>query len=404
MYPRRCADTGTGGRTLTERVDLDELLTLARDTSRGARSSLVAVLGDLFAEHESEHERVLSERERALMTEILQKLVREVEHTVREQLARHLAESTEAPPDLVRELANDDADVAAPILMRSPLLEDTDLIAVIRHRTQQHKLAVAQRPDVSAPVSDELVGTGDDDVMVTLLQNTSARISEATAAYLTEQAKTLDRLQEPLVARDELTPELARRLYWYVSAALRHRILNHHAIPEAALDDALERAVEEIADSGRASSRPLARRNRMAWELADRVLAARGIDAAIILKALRAGEMPLFEALFGRFTGLRAPRLQRVIYEDDGRMLAVVARALDVRRDDFMPLYLLTRRDSPENDTGTNLWRVLRLFDSVSRDSAGALLTRWCREPDYVDAIEDIEEHEGGAAQHASRA
>lgn len=385
---------------MTGRVDLDELLGLARDTSRGARASLVAALGDLFGERE----RVLSERERALMTEILQKLVREVEGSVREQLARHLADSTQAPADLVRDLANDGPDVAAPILMRSPLLADADLIAVIRHRTQQHKLAVAQRPDVSEPVSDELVATGDDDVIVTLLQNTNARISEATTAYLTEQAKTLDRLQEPLVARDELTPELSRRLYWYVSAALRHQILTHHAIPESALDDALERAVEEVADSARVGTRPLAQRNWMAWELADRVQAARGIDMTIILKALRTGEMPLFEALFGRFTGLRAPRLQHVIYEDDGRMLAVVARAKDLRRDDFMPLYLLTRRESPEADSGTNLWRVLRLFDGVPRESARTLLARWSRDPDYLDAIEDIEEHEGGAAQYPGAA
>lgn len=376
-------------------MDLERLLELARGTSRGARSDLVAALGDLFAERE----RVLSERERALMTEILQKLVRDVEGSVRQQLARHLAESTQAPSNLVRELANDDADVAAPILMRSPLLADADLIAVVRHRTQQHKLAVAQRPDVREAVSDELVASGDDDVIVTLLQNANARISEATTAYLTEQAKTLDRLQEPLVAREELTPDLARRLYWYVSAALRQQILHHHAIPESALDDALERAVEELADSGRASMRPLAQRNRMAWELADRVEAARGIDMAIVLKALRTGEMPLFEALFGRFTGLRAPRLQYIIYEDDGRMLAAVARAMDVRRDDFMPLYLLTRRENPSDDSGTNLWRVLRLFDSVPRESARTLLARWCRDPDYVDAIEDIEEHERGAAQ-----
>mgnify|MGYP006424310405 CR=1 FL=1 len=388
----------TGRRDLTGTVDLDRLLRLARDTSRGARSSLVAALGDLFAERE----RVLTERERALMTEILQKLVREVEGTVREQLARHLADSTAAPPDLVRDLANDGADVAAPILMRSPLLEDDDLIAVVRHRTQQHKLAVAQRADVSEPVSDALVSTDDDDVIVTLLQNTNARISSATAAYLTEQAKTLDRLQEPLVAREDLSPELARRLYWYVSAALRRQILNNHAIPESDLDDALERAVEDIADSGRAGGRPLAQRNRMAWELAARVDSVRGIDMAIILKALRTGEMPLFEALFGRFTGLRPPRLQYVIYEDDGRMLAVVARALDVRRDDFMPLYLLTRRDSPTDEAGTNLWRVLRLFDTVPHGSARTLLARWCRDPDYVDAIEDIEEHEGAPAQHPS--
>ena len=384
------------------RPDLEDLLALARETSQHARASLADTLADVF----SDGERVLSERERALMTDILQKLVRQVEWTVRRNLADRLARAAQAPAPLVRELAHDSAEVAAPVLLESPLLKDADLIAVVRHRTRQHQLAVAQRPDVSEPVSDALVETGDQDVIVTLLRNPTARISEATTTYLAEQAKSLDRLQEPLIAREELGPELARRLYWYVSAALRQRILTNHAISEAELDDALEDVVAELAARGDHREQPLDHRNGAAWDLADRIAEARGIDAGIVLKALRAGEMPLFEALFGRFTGLRPPRLHYAIYEGNGRMLAVIARAMDIARSDFVPLYLLTRHEDRDgrDDADSNLWRVLQLFDTVPRSAARTLLHRWCRDPDYIDAIEQIEAYQGGAPRYAGNA
>jgi uncharacterized protein (DUF2336 family) len=376
--------------------DLENLLTLARDTSRRSRASLAAALGDLFVDGE----RTLTERERALMTEILHKLVRDMEWRVRARLADRLAGAPQAPPELVRELARDDAEIAAPVLLHSPLLRDADLIAVVQHRTRQHQLAVAQRPDVSERVSDALVETGDADVIVTLLRNPQARISEATTAYLAEQAKRVDKLQEPLIAREELTPELARRLYWYVSAALRQRILARHPIPAAALDDALETVVGELADArGTAEAGP----TPSAWVLADRIAESRGIDVALLLKTLRAGEMPLFEALFGRFTGLRPPRLQYALYDGDGRMLAVIARAMDMARTDFVPLYLLTRYDghARQETAGNNLWGVLRLFDAVPGSAARTLLDRWRRDPAYIDAIEQIEEAQGGAPRHS---
>lgn len=376
--------------------DLQHLFSLARETSQRSRASLAAALGDLFADGE----RTLTERERALMTEILHKLVRELESRVRARLADRLARAPQAPADLLRELANDDAEIAAPVLLHSPLLNDSDLIAVVQHRTRQHQLAVAQRADVSEPVSDALVETGDADVIVTLLRNPHARISEATTAYLTEQAKRVDKLQEPLIAREELTPDLARRLYWYVSAALRQRILERHPISETMLDDALENVVGELTADRR---QPQRADTASAWALADRIAESRGIDIAFVLNALRAGEMPLFEALFGRFTGLKPPRLQDVIYEGDGRMLAVVARALDVARSDLVPLYLLTRHDGQarREKAGTDLQDVLSLFDSVPRSAARTLLNRWCRDPAYVDAIEQIEEYQGGAPRHA---
>ena len=74
--------------------DVQQLLELARDKSGAGRTRLVPIVGDLFFEENS----VLSERERALMTDILRQLIHDVEMTVRKVLAERLADEPDAPP------------------------------------------------------------------------------------------------------------------------------------------------------------------------------------------------------------------------------------------------------------------------------------------------------------------
>ena len=58
-------------------VEMQELLDLARDKSVNGRTRLVQVVGDLFFEEEG----ATNERERSLMTQILQQLIHDVEQS-----------------------------------------------------------------------------------------------------------------------------------------------------------------------------------------------------------------------------------------------------------------------------------------------------------------------------------
>jgi len=154
----------------------------------------------------------LTERERTMMEDILHRLVREMESAVRRIVADRLANEAHAPRALVNALANDQIEVAWPILLRSRALEDTDLIEIIYHRSLEHKLAIAQRGALSEAVADALIRSGEERLIVTLLNNSNARLSRAAMEYLVEQAERTDSFQEPLVLRSELTDDLARRM------------------------------------------------------------------------------------------------------------------------------------------------------------------------------------------------
>jgi uncharacterized protein (DUF2336 family) len=200
-----------------QELDVAELLRLARDRSAIARVQLSEIVSDLFFKTS----RILSERERAIMTDILRQLIQDVELSVRKHLAIRLADEPEAPLELVHALANDVAEIAHPILSRSVVLQDPQLIEIIRNRSLEHQLGITMRANISESVSDAIVEAGHETVIESLLQNQGAEIAQDTMTHLVEQAQRVDSFQNPLVRRNDLPKDLAARMYWWVSAAMR---------------------------------------------------------------------------------------------------------------------------------------------------------------------------------------
>jgi uncharacterized protein (DUF2336 family) len=369
-----------------ESIDGEQLLALARLRSDEGRAELFAVMGDLFHDRSD----VLSAQERALMLDILEKLIGDVARDVKRKLALRLADAPGLPRELAVLLANDEIEVATPILLRSAVLQDIDLIEVVRHRSRQHILTVAMRRDLSSTVSDALVETGDRDVIRTLLENQDAAIAKVTLAYLVEQSKTVDEFQEPLVRRRDLPADLARRMIYWVAAALRQALLDRFDIDPASLDDRLEPLVkDEVAEAAAE-----AEVDEAAAVLARALGSGRQLTPRLLLQTLRKGEIQLFEAMFAEMSGLRLRLITRIAYEPGGQGLAVAARGMGLNREEFATIYLLTRRARNAQATfaPADLGRALEFFDRLSHAAAETVLTRWRRDPDYLFAIRSIEE------------
>ncbi len=369
--------------------DLHFLLDLALDKSLDARKTLTAMIGDLFTEQVTK----LTERERALMADILRKLIHECEAAVRKDLSERLAKAPNPPQDLILALANDEIEVAAPILMQSLVLRDIELIQIIRHRTQQHQLAIAMRRSISEYVSDALVETGSVDVVKALLENQDAHISEATMEYLAEQSRRVDTYQEPLINRSDLKRELAQRMYLWVSAALRSHILESFDIHPTELDDQLEGVAEAISSDPEQHLKD-PDTEQSASKLAHRLVQQKQVTPDFLIQVLRQGEIPLFEALFGELSGLRPPRLEQVIYDSGGEGLAIACRALEMPKPSFATIFLLSRRGRGGKQVvdPRDLSRALMIFDKINPKSAIEVLKSWRRDPKYQTAIEDIAE------------
>ncbi len=361
-------------------IQVHELLALSHDKSTSARSRVADVVADLFfAQHA-----VLSDRERSLMVDILRHLIHDVEVSIRRNLADRLAGEPSAPRELIAALANDEIDVAHPVLERSAVLQDGELIEIIHHRTLQHQLAITMRKAVSETVSAALVETGNADVIVKLLENRDARISRATMEYLVEESKRTDRYQNPLLGRPDLPQELATRMYWWVSAALRSHILERFDLDETALDEAITRTVESAIDEDGEV--------RKTAELARRLKASKQIDSKLLVKTLRKGEVALFEALFAELAELPPPLVRRFIFEPGGESLAIACRAVEIDKGDFASIFLLSRAARPGEKLvdPAELTRVIAFYDRVRADAAKVVVRRWRLNPAYLEAVQKV--------------
>jgi uncharacterized protein (DUF2336 family) len=364
---------------------LEELLDLARDKSVAARTRLAETVGDLYFDDS----KVLSERERALMGDILRQLLHDVEMSIRRTLAERLADQPSAPRELVLEHANDEHDVAHPILARSDVLKDPELIEIIQHRTFEHQLAITMRRSISEVVSDALVETADTEVIAALLNNPHARISQTTLEYLVEESKRVDSYQNPLLRRSDLPSELAKRMYWWVSAALRQHILEKFRIDPTELDESLEGTIRAILGiSGRDQS---LRREPAA--LAEALFKANAVTPQLMIKTLRAGEIALFEALLAMRAGIRATLIRRFMFEPGGEGLAITCRAIEIDKPIFATIFLLSRKARPgEQIVDPNeLTNVLAFYDRLDAAAARTMVRRWQRDPEFLDAIRQVE-------------
>ena len=366
-------------------IDSEYLFRLARQKSEDGRTALAATISDLF---DSRGQR-LTDRERNLMFDILRNIVREVEQKVRRTLSERMSSFGDAPQELITILANDSIDVAYPVLTKSRVLQDAHLVEIIRNRTLEHQLAVAVRENVSEKVSDALVETGHEGVVRTLLKNPNARISQTTMEYVVKQSQRIDSFQEPLLHRRDLSPDLAEKMFLWVSAALRQYILNNFELDQAAIDNLLEQvAFEEIGQSKLDS-----RDDNSANELSEQLDSEGLLEPNMLLTSLRDGEVPLFVSMFCRMTKLRETLAMRILFEPGGEGLAIACKAIGITRVTFAEIFTLTRKARSEGDAvrKKDIDRVLSLYSDMTQDAASSVLRQWQRNTDYLAAIRQME-------------
>jgi uncharacterized protein (DUF2336 family) len=362
---------------------LKDLLELARDKSVPSRNQLVERLGDLYFERSS-----VDSAERDMMGEILRDLVRDVEMAVRTRLSRRLAADPDAPAGLISALANDEIEVAHPILVQSNALGDAELIEIIHRRTMRHRESIAERRALSEEVSDALAGKGEVTVIETLLCNHGAEISNETMTALVEASKDVVSYQGPLLDRSDLTPHLARRMYWWVSAALREHIANNFEIDSTELDTKIVSTVTEILGERPVLEMPADGLDELARKLSE----VSSITPELLIETLREREMSLFEALLARLIGLKKPLVRRFILEPGGEALSIACKSANITKADFTSIFLLSRSARPgEKVVDPNeLSRAMAFYDRLTPGMAKKVVERWHLDPDYLDALKRV--------------
>ncbi len=367
--------------------ELKQLVELARDKSIQSRSRLATVIGDLY----TGQERLLSDVDRQIMSDIIHQLIQEVELSVRKALAERLATIPNAHSSLINMLANDDIEVAHPILVQSEVMQDSELIEIVQFRTMEHQVAVAMRPALSEPLSNALIKTGNQRVITALLENAGAAIAEEDLQALVEQSKEVPGYQKPLTQRKDLPPGLARKLFWSVSAALREHLLANYDLDPSDLDESIVSTVRDLLDQENGETDPDKRKfdNIAPVSASTSDFVIHPDQASWLLGLLQEGEIPSFLLGLSRFSQLRVHLLRRILFEPGGEGLAIVCRALGLDKPAFASILVQFRRGrlGDKNIETDEVTQAMSFFDNTTTETATALLRRWQRDPEYQNAL-----------------
>jgi uncharacterized protein (DUF2336 family) len=139
--------------------DMGKLAQLAVQPQDTSREEVYLAVASLYRVQSH----ALSERERALMQDIMRRLTKDVEISARMALAERLADDETAPHELILLLAHDQIEVARPLLLRSAALTDEDLSRLITECGEAHRQTIAARIKTSnAPINHPATtSTGD---------------------------------------------------------------------------------------------------------------------------------------------------------------------------------------------------------------------------------------------------
>jgi uncharacterized protein (DUF2336 family) len=161
----------------------------------------------------------------ALFDDVIGLLIEEIENKTLAELSRRLAPVLNAPSGVVNKLAaNDDIDVAGPLLRQAKIAEP-ELIRIAETKSQQHLLALAGRRTMSEALTDVIVARGDRNVSRSIATNPAARLSENAFTTLVQRSADDGLLAEKVGQRTDIPPRLFRQLLMQASDVVQKRLL-----------------------------------------------------------------------------------------------------------------------------------------------------------------------------------
>jgi len=164
--------------------------------------------------------------------DVFNRLISEIEAKARVELSAQLATVSNAPPRVVRRLAqDDDISVARPMLRFSDQLEEPDLLDVAKSKSQEHLLAIANRNQIAESVTDVVVRRGDREVVRNVAGNPGAQLSETGFSTLVKKAGKDGILAQKVGLRADIPLPLFRDLLTQATRVVQQRLFER-AKPE----------------------------------------------------------------------------------------------------------------------------------------------------------------------------
>jgi uncharacterized protein (DUF2336 family) len=281
-----------------------QFLQWLRNAPSGERADATSALARAYLHSD------LSSDDRAAAEGAMIMLLDDPSPLVRQALAEVFSSSQAAPRVIVHALAADQPDIARPLLQRSPLLTDADLVDLVATAHPESQAAIASRFLLPRSVSAALAEVGAAQACLALLENPDADITASSLDRIVQRFGHLSAIRENLLTRDDLPAttrqaalaKLSQTLAGFVTS--RHWLPEHHA--QYAAREACEKATVALAaDTAYEEVGALVRHLRQSGQL----------TAGMLLRALLSGNVVLFEEALAELSDMPIDRVTGYIHD-----------------------------------------------------------------------------------------
>jgi uncharacterized protein (DUF2336 family) len=308
----------------------------------------------------------------AVFDDVLIKLTEMVETGARARLARRLADLSDAPPRVIRNLAFDpEIEVAGPVLVKSERLGEDDLVENARSQSQDHLYAIAQRRELSEAITDVLVERGNRRVVHEVATNAGARFSDKGYGKLVDRADGDDRLAEYIGLRHDIPRHHFLKLLHTASARVRKKLASQ--APTGAVNRAVAEATETISSRVRAAS-PEFRKAKKASKrrYTSNQLGENNVHAAATSQNFDKTVASL--ALLGKFP---VEVVERGLLDENPDILLILAKAAHCSR--LTTKALLLMRVAGRGMAAHDIEAALSSFDRLSVPTANRIINYYVK-------------------------
>lgn len=295
---------------------------------------------------------------------------------VRVALSDSLAEHEDAPRGIILALAEDQPDVACPILTLSPILTDMDLVDLVGRGTGITRALIASRYKLARGVSAAIAEVGDVGEVLLLLENESADITRYSLRRIAERHGQDAEIRNLLLGRPELPPEVRDLLVHKVSQALAGSWLVQSTLSAPRIAhitrEAGTIAALTVASQAGAEEMPY---------LVEQMREDGRLTPAFLMHALCSGRIEFFAAAIVDLSGVDERRVRSILAT--GRHFAV--RALYESAG-------LNRQIAEVFVAATHLWRE-RLSDATiwtASTICRELIERYPRTADHYSPVNEL--------------
>jgi uncharacterized protein (DUF2336 family) len=344
---------------------IDDLERALAGGSNAQRIEMLSRITDLFMAGANRY----SVEQVDLFDEVIAKLATAIEAKARAKLSIRLADVPTAPTGVVRMLAfDDDIEVARPVLKQSERLDETDLLATAKSKSQGHLAAISERRALTEAVTDVLVTRGDREVVHSVAKNAGARFSDAGFRMLVKRSSSDDALAMQVGVRRDLPRQHFLRLLEQASATVRTRLAAENPNASAAVEGILTEVVGGI----RTETRKVSSNYAGAAKEVEQLKLADRLGEAEVYKFAREGRFEEATVALSMLCGIELDAVERALHDRGHEIALILAKLAGFSSTTAKALLLLKTAD--RGISAQDLDNALRTYEKLQPDTARRVL------------------------------